>query len=78
MSLTLGAMDELNSVIQLQELLEISMEQADESPEKRWKRVELLTETYLAQVEPCLENLVLKLERIRQQLSADKINASSD
>jgi hypothetical protein len=77
-SLTLGAIDELNSVIQLQELLEISMEQADESLEKRWKRVELLTETYLAQVKPCFENIELKLERIRQQLRANKINANSD
>lgn len=78
MSLTVGAMDELNSVIRLQELIEISIEQADESLEKRWKRVELLIEPYLAQVELRLENLEFKLKRIRQQLSVDKINASSD
>ena len=67
-STTVAALDELHSLIRLQELLEIALEQlprADLAPEERQARTVLLIISYLQQVKPCLENIEVELEEIR-------------
>ena len=67
-STTVAALDELHSLIGLQELLEIVLEQlqrADLAPEERQARTVLLIISYLQQVKPCLNNIEVELEEIR-------------
>jgi ubiquinone biosynthesis protein COQ9 len=67
-SATVAAIDELHSLIGLQQLLEIALEQlqrADLAPEERRARTALLIISYLEQVKPCLENIEVELEEIR-------------
>lgn len=67
-STTVAALDELHSLIGLQELLDIALEQlqrADLAPEERRARTVLLIVSYLEQVKPCLENIEFELEEIR-------------
>ncbi len=66
-STTVAALDELHSLIGLQELLEIALEQlqrADLAPEKKRARTGLLIISYLEQVKPCLENIEVELAEI--------------
>ena len=66
-STTVAALDELHSLIGLQELLEIVLEQlqrADLAPEERRARTVLLIISYIEQVKPCLENIEFELGRI--------------
>lgn len=65
---TVAALDELHTLIGLQQLLEIALEQlqrADLVPEERRARTVLLIISYLEQVKPCLENIEVELEQIR-------------
>ena len=67
-STTVAALDELHSLIELQQLLEIALEQlqrADLAPEERRARTVLLIMSYLEQVKPCLENIEVELAEIR-------------
>jgi ubiquinone biosynthesis protein COQ9 len=67
-STTVAALDELHSLIKLQELLDIALEQlqrADLAPEERRARTVLLIVSYLEQVKPCMENIEVELEEIR-------------
>ena len=67
-STTVAALDELNALIGLQQLLEIALEQlqrADLAPEERRARTVLLIMSYLEQVKPCLENIEVELSEIR-------------
>lgn len=67
-STTVAALDELNALIGLQQLLEIALEQlqrADLAPEERRARTVLLIISYLQQVKPCLENIEVELTEIR-------------
>ena len=76
-STTVAVLDELHSLIRLQELLEIALEQlqrADLAPEERRARTVLLIISYLEQVKPCLENIEVELEQIRA--SAPSLNNS--
>ncbi len=66
-STTVAALDELHSLIKLQELLDIALEQlqrADLAPEERRARTVLLIVSYLEQVKPCLENIEVELAEI--------------
>lgn len=72
------ALDAFYQVVNLQELLEISLEQAETSPEKRQSRTELLTICYLHQVKPFLQELELELKEMRQEIDlAQTCNAST-
>ncbi len=71
LSVTAG-LDAFNQVVNLQELLEISLEQATTSPEKRQSRTELLTICYLHQVKPFLEELSQELKEMRQEIDIAK------
>lgn len=67
-STTVAALDELNALIGLQQLLEIALEQlqrVDLAPEERRARTVLLIMSYLEQVKPCLENIEVELAEIR-------------
>ncbi|MBA2750249.1 MAG: hypothetical protein H0U45_16355 [Tatlockia sp.] len=67
-STTVAALDELHSLIGLQDLLEIALEQlqrADLVPEERRARTVLLIISYLEQAKPGLENIEVELEEIR-------------
>lgn len=67
-STTVAALDELHSLIGLQELLDIALEQlqrVDLAPEERRARTVLLIMSYLEQVKPCLENIEVELDEIR-------------
>lgn len=67
-STTVAALDELHTLIRLQQLLEIALEQlqrADLVPEERRTRTVLLIMSYLEQVKPCLENIEVELAEIR-------------
>lgn len=67
-STTVAALDELHTLIGLQQLLEIALEQlqrADLVPEERRTRTVLLIVSYLEQVKPCLENIEVELAEIR-------------
>lgn len=66
-STTVAAMGELHSLIELQGLLDIALEQlqrADLAPEERRARTVLLIVSYLEQVKPCLENIEVELAEI--------------
>ena len=66
-STTVAALDELHSLIRLQQLLEIASEQlqrADVAPEEKRARTVLLIISYLEQAKPCLENIEVELEEI--------------
>lgn len=67
-STTVAALDELHSLIGLQQLLEIALEQlqrVDLAPEERRARTVLLIMSYQEQVKPCLENIEVELAEIR-------------
>ena len=64
----IAAIDAFHQVLSLQELLEIALDQATESAEKRQQRTELLTNCYLHQVKPYLEDLNQELKEIQQQV----------
>ena len=67
-STTVAALDELHSLVKLQELLEIALEQlqrADLATEEKRARTVLLIISYLEQVKPCLKNIEVELEEIR-------------
>jgi hypothetical protein len=65
-------------IVNLQELLEISLELVTTSPEKRQSRTELLTICYLHQVKPFLEELSQELKEMRQEIDrALACNAST-
>lgn len=66
----IAAIDAFHQVQCLQELLEMAIDQATESAQKRQQRTELLTMCYLYQVKPYLEQLQLELKEIQQQLGA--------
>ena len=55
-SSAVAAIDELYQIVSLQQLHEISLEQAWLSPEQRRALTGLLSTCYLDQVKPCLEN----------------------
>jgi hypothetical protein len=61
-----AATDALDQVVSLQEILEISLDTAGQSLEKRQARTELLLICYLHQVKPYLEELQQELKEIRQ------------
>ena len=66
-STTVAALDELHTLIGLQQLLEIALEQlqrADLVPEERRTRTVLLIMSYLEQIKPCLENIEVELAEI--------------
>lgn len=63
-----AAADAFYQIVNLQELLEISLELVTTSPEKRHSRTELLTICYLYQVKPYLEELEQELKEIRQEI----------
>lgn len=63
-----AALDALIQVVNLQELLEISLSLVETSPEKRHSRTELLTICYLYQVKPYLEELETELKEMRQEI----------
>jgi len=69
LTLAIRAADALEKILRLHELLEIALEQGEESLEKRSTRVELLLESYVTLVEPHLDEIELQLKRLRQQLS---------
>jgi len=71
--LVIFALDELNRIQTLQDLLEIYLEQGEELPEKRAARAELLVSSYVCQMEPHLDELRVLLERIRKLLKGDEI-----
>jgi len=71
-SLSIQALDELNRIQTLQDLLEIYLEQGEELPEKRAARAELLVNSYVCQMELHLGELKLSLERIRKLLKGDE------
>ena len=67
-STTVAALDELHSLVKLQELLEIALEQlqrADLATEEKRARTVLLIISYQEQVKPCLNNIEVELEEIR-------------
>ena len=77
LSVTAG-LDAFNQIVNLQELLEISLELVTTSPEKRQSRTELLTICYLHQVKPFLEELSQELKEMRQEIDrAQACNAST-
>jgi hypothetical protein len=77
LSVTAG-LDAFNQIVNLQELLEISLELVTTSPEKRLSRTELLTICYLHQVKPFLEELSQELKEMRQEIDrAQTCNAST-
>lgn len=68
MSLAISALDDFSRVQELQTLLKIGLDGADEPSEEACSKLALLVSTYLCQVEPWLEEVELGLQRIRQQL----------
>lgn len=68
MQLVIGAMDNFAQVKKLQTLLSVALNEADSPSEEACKRIALLVDTYLCQVEPWIEDLNLDLEKIREQL----------
>lgn len=66
-SLAISALDELDRVQNLQELLEICLDQYDFPTEKTKARVELLLTVYLKFSEQHLEQLKINLEQLRNQ-----------
>jgi hypothetical protein len=67
-STTVAALDELHSLVKLQELLGIALEQlqrADLATEEKRARTVLLIISYQEQVKPCLKNIEVELEEIR-------------
>ncbi|HEY9783667.1 MAG TPA: hypothetical protein V6D09_26455 [Leptolyngbyaceae cyanobacterium] len=71
LSVTAG-LDAFNQIVNLQELLEISLELVTTSPEKRQSRTELLTICYLHQVKPFLEELSQEFKEMRQEIDQAK------
>lgn len=72
-SLIIDALDELDRIETLQDLLEIYLEQGEEPLEKRAARAELLVSSYLCQTEPHFDGLKLLLERIRELLKSGEM-----
>lgn len=68
LQLVLGAMDDFARVKELQLLLKIGLNEADNPSEEACNRIALIVDTYLCQVEPWLEELGIGLDRIREQL----------
>jgi len=64
--LTAQALDELDKIERLQELLNIGLEQVEEPYDIRVRRVELLLVIYVKDIEPHFDDLKLALERLRQ------------
>ena len=71
LSVTAG-LDAFNQIVNLQELLEISLSLVETSPEKRHSRTELLTICYLHQAKPFLEELSQELKEMRQEIDRAK------
>lgn len=63
-----AALDAFYQIVNLQELLEISLELVATRPEKRQSRTELLMICYLHQVKPYLEELETELKEMRQEI----------
>lgn len=67
-SLIIGALDDFDHVQELQTLLKVGLDQADELSEEACKRLALLVSTYLCQSEPWLTEVQFGLDRIRQRI----------
>lgn len=67
-SLLLGTLDDFDHVQELQILLKVGLDQADELSEEACKRLALLVSTYLCQSEPWLEEVQLGLDRMRKHI----------
>jgi len=68
-SLSIQALDTLNKISSLQELLEIYLEQGEQPLEKRASRADLLVSSYVDQVEIPLAVLERNLEAIRELIA---------
>lgn len=71
-SLTIKVLDELAQLRQLQDLLEIYMEQGEQTPEKQISRAELLVSSYLPAADNCIHEMKTALEKIQELLGAEK------
>lgn len=70
--LSAAASDNTALLLDLQELLRLALEQLEAYPTHReWVRVDLLLRIYLSQIEPHFVDLILNLEKIRQQLYSE-------
>lgn len=67
-SLIIGALNDFDHVQELQTLLKVGLDQADEFSEEAYKRLALLVSTYLCQSEPWLEEVQLGLNRMRKHV----------
>jgi len=67
--LSIQALDTLNKISSLQELLEIYLEQGEQPLEKRASRADLLVSSYVDQVEIPLAVLERNLEAIRELIA---------
>ncbi len=68
-SLLLGTLDDFDHVQELQTLLRIGLDQADNGlSEEACERLALLVSTYLCQSEPWLEEVQLGLNRMRKHV----------
>lgn len=63
-----AAKDALYQIVNLQQLLEISLEPVETSLQQRQSRTELLMICYLHQVKPYLEELETELKEMRQEI----------
>lgn len=70
-SLVIGAIDELNHVLEMQELLRLGLSELDQPSEKTRLRLDLLLNSYLCQSECHFQELQLELERMRQMLGGN-------
>lgn len=66
-SLAVTALDDLQAMSRLQELLEICLEELDQPTEKSYLRLELLLDCYRASMMLHLDELKVSLEGMRRQ-----------
>lgn len=66
-SLAITALDDLQAMSRLQELLEICLEELDQPTEKSYLRLELLLDCYQASMMLYLDELKVSLEGMRRQ-----------
>lgn len=67
-SLIIGALDDFAHVQELQILLRIGLNEAENPSEEACEKLVLLVETYLCQSEPWLTEVQFGLDRIGQQI----------
>lgn len=62
----INSLDAINSLNELQELLQVVVEQPQPLTEKTCRRIQVISEIYLTQSTPWLQNLTINLERLQK------------